>query len=121
MFPARYLMFLIKILDITRSKCWRVTAFPKQWDTTGVMKMESIKQQLLKLPVIKIASLTDEVPDRKPPNAIPFCRLMIKTPSLLVYQLLMWTRIMLLHLKLKMKAELSLIMIKEVLSRARSY
>jgi putative ABC transport system permease protein len=34
--------------------------------------MESIKQELLKLPVVKNASLAFEVPDRKPPNAIPF-------------------------------------------------
>ncbi|MET0392795.1 MAG: ABC transporter permease [Chitinophagaceae bacterium] len=48
-----------------------VTAFPKQWDTAGVQRMENIKQQLLQLPVVKAASLTFEIPDRKPPAALP--------------------------------------------------
>jgi len=61
-----------KDLGYNKEQLLVITAFPKQWDTTGVMRMESIKQELLKLPVVKNASLTYEVPDRKPPNAIPF-------------------------------------------------
>jgi len=61
-----------KDLGYNKEQLLVVTAFPKQWDTTGVMRMESIKQELLKLPVVKNASLAFEVPDRKPPNAIPF-------------------------------------------------
>ena len=61
-----------KDLGYNKEQLLVVTAFPKQWDTTGVMRMESIKQEILKLPVVKNASLTFEVPDRKPPNAIPF-------------------------------------------------
>jgi ABC-type lipoprotein release transport system permease subunit len=61
-----------KDLGYNKEQLLVVTAFPKQWDSTGVMRMESIKQELLKLPVVKNASLTFEVPDRKPPNAIPF-------------------------------------------------
>ena len=63
---------LNKDLGYNKEQLLVVTAFPKQWDTTGVMKMESIKQQLLKLPIVKNASLAFEVPDRKPPNAISF-------------------------------------------------
>lgn len=47
-----------------------VTAFPKQWDTAGVEKMISIKQVLQQLPAVLQASLSFEIPDRKPPNSI---------------------------------------------------
>jgi len=45
-----------------------VTAFPKQWDSTGVRRMEQIKQRLVELPVVKNAALAFEIPERKPPN-----------------------------------------------------
>lgn len=60
-----------KDLGYNKEQLLVVTAFPKQWDTTGVQRMESIKQQLLQLPVVKSASLTFEVPDRKPPATLP--------------------------------------------------
>ena len=44
-----------------------VTAFPKQWDSVGVLKMESIRDALVQLPVVKSASISFEVPDRLPP------------------------------------------------------
>ncbi|SDE14603.1 ABC transporter permease [Niabella drilacis] len=46
-----------------------VTAFPKRWDKTGVQKMESIKQELLKLPGVKSATLSFDLPDRVPVNS----------------------------------------------------
>jgi putative ABC transport system permease protein len=45
-----------------------ITAFPKQWDSAGVLKMEAIRNQLMQLPEVRSASLSFEVPDRTPPN-----------------------------------------------------
>jgi putative ABC transport system permease protein len=44
-----------------------LTAFPKQWDSAGVLKMETIRDGLAQLPVVKAASISFEVPDRLPP------------------------------------------------------
>src|SRR6185295_2735141 len=46
-----------------------LTAFPKQWDSAGVNKMIDIKNALLQVPAVKDASLSFEIPDRKPPNS----------------------------------------------------
>jgi putative ABC transport system permease protein len=43
-----------------------ITAFPKQWDTAGVLKMESIKQGLLQLSSVKAATLTFDLPESAP-------------------------------------------------------
>ena len=59
-----------KDLGYNKEQLLVVTAFPKQWDSAGVRRMESIKQQLLQLPVVKNASLAFEIPDRKPPNIL---------------------------------------------------
>jgi ABC-type antimicrobial peptide transport system permease subunit len=47
-----------------------ISAFPKQWDTVGVNRMINIKNALMQLPSVKDASLSFEIPDRKPPNSI---------------------------------------------------
>ena len=47
-----------------------ISAFPKQWDSVGVNRMINIKNALLQLPSVKDASLSFEIPDRKPPNSI---------------------------------------------------
>lgn len=47
-----------------------ITAFPKQWDSIGINRMIGIKNALMQLPVVKNASLSFEIPDRKPPNSI---------------------------------------------------
>jgi hypothetical protein len=47
-----------------------ITAFPKQWDTAGTNRMMGIKNALLQLPAVENASLSFEIPDRKPPNSI---------------------------------------------------
>lgn len=57
-----------KDLGYNKEQLMVITAFPKQWDSAGVIKMESIKKSLLQLPVVKSASIAFEVPDRKPPN-----------------------------------------------------
>lgn len=59
-----------KDLGYNKEQLLVVTAFPKQWDSTGVLRMEGIKQQLLLLPVVKSATLAFEIPDRKPPGAM---------------------------------------------------
>ncbi len=47
-----------------------ISAFPKQWDTIGVNRMINIKKALQQLASVKDASLSFEIPDRKPPNSI---------------------------------------------------
>jgi len=47
-----------------------ITAFPKQWDSAGINRMMDIKKSLLQVPAVKDASLSFEIPDRKPPNSI---------------------------------------------------
>jgi ABC-type antimicrobial peptide transport system permease subunit len=47
-----------------------ISAFPKQWDSVGVNRMINIKNALLQLPSVNDASLSFEIPDRKPPNSI---------------------------------------------------
>jgi hypothetical protein len=47
-----------------------VTAFPKQWDSAGVLRMEAIKTGLLGISAVQSATLAFEVPDRTPPNTI---------------------------------------------------
>ncbi|HEY8894089.1 MAG TPA: ABC transporter permease, partial [Niastella sp.] len=44
-----------------------LTTFPKQWDSVGVLKMESIRKGMEAVPGIRSASLSFEVPDRMPP------------------------------------------------------
>lgn len=46
-----------------------ITAFPKQWDSVGINRMIGIKNALKQLPSVKNASLSFEIPDRKPPNS----------------------------------------------------
>jgi ABC-type antimicrobial peptide transport system permease subunit len=47
-----------------------ISAFPKQWDSVGVSRMINIKKAFLQMPSVKDASLSFEIPDRKPPNSI---------------------------------------------------
>ncbi|HTE25172.1 ABC transporter permease [Flavitalea sp.] len=56
-----------KDLGYDKEQLLIVTAFPKQWDSVGVLKMESIRDGLAQLPVVKAASISFEVPDRLPP------------------------------------------------------
>src|SRR4029078_733572 len=59
-----------KDLGYNKEQLLVVTAFPKQWDSAGVLRMENIKQQLLQVPVVKSATLAFEITDRKPPGAM---------------------------------------------------
>jgi putative ABC transport system permease protein len=62
--------FFQKDLGYNRDQLLVLTAFPKQWDSTGVQKMEMIKNGLKELAVVQSASLSYEVPDRTPPTTI---------------------------------------------------
>ena len=62
--------FFQKDLGYNKEQLLVLTAFPKQWDSTGVQKMEMIKNGLKELAVVQSASLSYEVPDRTPPATI---------------------------------------------------
>ena len=47
-----------------------ISAFPKQWDSAGVVKMESIRDGLLRSSVVKDATVSFEVPERTSPGQI---------------------------------------------------
>jgi len=59
-----------KDLGYNKDQLMIITAFPKQWDSAGVKKMENIKSGLEQLSFVKDASISFEVPNRKPPNAL---------------------------------------------------
>jgi ABC-type antimicrobial peptide transport system permease subunit len=62
--------FFQKDLGYDKEQLLVVTAFPKQWDSTGVQKMQTIKNGLKQLAAVQSASLSFEVPDRRPPSTI---------------------------------------------------
>ncbi|MBO9658522.1 MAG: ABC transporter permease [Chitinophagaceae bacterium] len=59
-----------KDLGYDKEQVLVVTAFPKQWDSAGVKRMMSVRQGLEQIPAVKAASVTFEIPDRKPPNGV---------------------------------------------------
>lgn len=62
--------FFNKELGYDKERLLVITAFPKQWDSLGVQRMETIRNGLMELPVVKSASLSFEVPDRRPPATL---------------------------------------------------
>lgn len=62
--------FFNKDLGYNKEQLLVITAFPKQWDSAGVLKMESIRDGLTQSRVVKSASMAFEVPDRLPPNTM---------------------------------------------------
>jgi putative ABC transport system permease protein len=60
--------FFKKDLGYNKEQLLVITAFPKQWDSAGVLKMESIRDGLAQSRVVQSASMAFEVPDRLPPN-----------------------------------------------------
>ncbi|PVD53903.1 hypothetical protein DC498_00445 [Terrimonas sp.] len=62
--------FFKKDLGYNKEQLLVATAFPKQWDSAGVAKMETIRNGLLTLKGVHDASIAFEIPDRKPPNTI---------------------------------------------------
>lgn len=59
-----------KDLGYNKDQLLVITAFPKNWDSSGVLHMENMKQQLEKLPFVTEASLTFDLPERTPAGRI---------------------------------------------------
>jgi hypothetical protein len=57
-------------LGYNKDRLMVITAFPKQWDSVGVAKMESIRNGLLSESVIKDASVSFDIPERTPPSRL---------------------------------------------------
>ncbi len=53
-------------LGYNKDQLMVIQAFPKQWDSAGVMKMESIRNSLSGLSGVKDATVSFEVPERTP-------------------------------------------------------
>ena len=53
-------------LGYNKDQLMVIQAFPKQWDSAGVMKMESIRNSLSGLSAVKDATVSFEVPERTP-------------------------------------------------------
>lgn len=62
--------FFSKDIGYNKEQVLVISAFPKQWDTVGVRRMLNIRNEMLQLPSVKAASLSFEIPDRRPPNSI---------------------------------------------------
>jgi len=58
-------------LGYNKDRLMVVVAFPKQWDSAGVVKMESIRNGLLSETAVKDASVSFDIPERTPPNRLP--------------------------------------------------
>ncbi|OJY92343.1 MAG: hypothetical protein BGP14_14130 [Sphingobacteriales bacterium 44-15] len=59
-----------KDLGYNKEQLLIVEAYPKRWDAVGVQRMKDVRQQLLRMPEVKAASLSFEIPTRKPPGQI---------------------------------------------------
>jgi putative ABC transport system permease protein len=59
-----------KDIGYNKEQVMVITAFPKQWDSAGTNKMINIRNALLQVPTVKDASLSFEIPERKPPNSL---------------------------------------------------
>lgn len=62
--------FFNKNIGYNKDQVLVISAFPKQWDSAGVLKMESVRNGMAALPNVQSASLSYEVPDRMPPGTI---------------------------------------------------
>jgi ABC-type antimicrobial peptide transport system permease subunit len=59
-----------KDLGYNKEQVIVITAFPKQWDSAGVVRMLNIKQAMLQLPEVKAGTLAFNLPDGAPPGRI---------------------------------------------------
>jgi putative ABC transport system permease protein len=57
-------------LGYDKDRLMVVIALPKQWDSAGVQKMESIRNGLLSESIIKDASVSFDIPERTPPGRV---------------------------------------------------
>lgn len=61
-----------KDLGYSKDRLLVVGAYPKLWDSAGVVHMENVRSGLLQVPEVKNASLAFEVPERRPPAALTY-------------------------------------------------
>lgn len=62
--------FFSKELGYDKEQLMVITAFPKQWDSAGVARMETIRNNLLTAGAVKDASVSFDIPERSSPNQI---------------------------------------------------
>jgi putative ABC transport system permease protein len=62
--------FFNKDIGYNKDQLLVLSAFPKQWDSAGVLRMQAIRNELETVPGVGSASLSFEVPDRMPPVTI---------------------------------------------------
>jgi len=60
--------FFDKDLGYDKDRLMVITAFPKQWDSAGVVRIESIRDGLLRSRVIKDATVSFDIPEKTPPG-----------------------------------------------------
>jgi len=56
-------LFFNKDLGYNKDQVMIISSIPRQYDSVGVMKMESIKSALLQMPQVKSAALSYDIPD----------------------------------------------------------
>lgn len=56
-------------LGYNKDRLMVVIAFPKQWDSAGIAKMESIRNGLLSIAAVKDASVSFDIPEKMPPGS----------------------------------------------------
>ncbi len=57
-------------LGYNKEQLMVITAFPKQWDSAGVLKMESIRNNLMEVTAVKDATVSFDIPERTSPNEL---------------------------------------------------
>lgn len=62
--------FFNKDLGYDKDQLMVITAFPKQWDSVGIARMETIRDRLLTDPVVKDATVSFDIPERSSPNRL---------------------------------------------------
>lgn len=63
-----------KDLGYNKEQLLALTAFPKQWDSAGVLRMQVIRNEAATVAGVHSATVSFEVPDRIPPNTIDLLR-----------------------------------------------
>jgi ABC-type antimicrobial peptide transport system permease subunit len=63
-----------KDLGYKREQLVVMTVFPKQWDSAGIRRMETVRNEMETVSHVSSASLSFEVPDRTPPNSLSIIR-----------------------------------------------
>jgi ABC-type antimicrobial peptide transport system, permease component len=63
-----------KDLGYNKEQLLVLTAFPKQWDSAGVLRMQAIRNEAATVAGVHSATVSFEVPDRMPPNTIDLLR-----------------------------------------------